>query len=357
MRLDSKIYVAGNKGLVGSSIVRRLKSEGYNNLVFTELPEYDLRNQQQVKDFFEREKPEYVFLAAAKVGGILANNSYPAEFIYDNLMIQSNVINAAYENNVKKLLFLGSSCIYPKFASQPISEDSLLTGSLEPTNEAYALAKISGLKMCDFYRKQYGCDFISAMPTNLYGQNDNFNLETSHVLPALIRKIFLSKCLDEGRMDLIKKDLTTIPFSSKKESLDFNNEEKLLEKLSEYNIIKNSSGEVSISLWGSGSPFREFLHVDDLADGLVFLMKNYSDFGTVNLGTGTDISIKDLALLVKDTIGFKGEILWDTTKPDGTPKKLLNTSKLEGLGWKYKIDIKDGVKSLYEWYLRAIDEC
>lgn len=308
MEKNSKIYVAGHRGLVGSAIVRNLKERGFTNLLVRTHKELDLKRQEDVEKFFEQEKPEYVFLAAAKVGGIHANSTYPAEFIYDNLMIESNIIHSSYKNKVKKLLFLGSSCIYPKFAEQPIKEEYLLTGELEETNEAYAIAKITGIELCKFYRRQYGCDFISAMPTNLYGINDNFDLETSHVLPALIRKIHEAKIA--------------------------NKEE--------------------VVIWGTGKPLREFMYVDDLADALVHLMLNYSEEIHVNMGTGKDISIGELAEVVKEVIGYKGEIVNDLSKPDGTPRKLLDVSRLEVTGWKYKIELKEGIEKTYKWYLKNI---
>ncbi len=303
MEKTSKIYVAGSGGMVGSAIIRQLQSEGYSNLVVTSSKEIDLRNQHAVADFFESEKPEYVFLAAAKVGGIHANNTYPGMFLYDNLMIQNNVIHQAHLTGVKKLLFLGSSCIYPKFAEQPIREDSLLTGTLEPTNEAYAIAKIAGVEMCKFYRRQYNSNFISAMPTNLYGINDNFDLNNSHVLPALLRKFIEAKR---------------------------NNKE-------------------SVEIWGSGTPMREFLYVDDLAKACVFLMKNYESEDTINVGTGEDITIKELALTIKDVVGFTGALTFDATKPDGTPRKLLDVSKINDLGWKSNTALQDGIKRVYQW--------
>jgi GDP-L-fucose synthase len=302
MDKQSKIYVAGHRGMVGSALLRKLYADGYENLIFRKSSELDLRNQSAVEAFFQKERPDYVFLAAAKVGGILANNTFRAEFLYDNLMIQTNVIHAAYRNGVKKLQFLGSSCIYPKMAEQPLQENALLTGLLEPTNEPYAIAKISGIKMCDAYRAQYGCDFISVMPTNLYGPNDNYDLHNSHVLPALIRKFILAK-------------RTHAP---------------------------------SVELWGTGMPRREFLHADDLADACVFLMNNYSDSGFVNIGTGTDLPILDLALLVKKLVGYTGEIVHDTSKPDGTPRKLMDVSKLHALGWQHKIDLETGIAAVIE---------
>lgn len=305
MNKDSKIYVAGHRGLVGSAIVRNLEERGYTNIICRTHKELDLTRQADVEKFFEEEKPEYVFLAAAKVGGIHANNTRPAEFIYENLMIESNIIHSAYKYGVKKLLFLGSSCIYPKFANQPIKEEYLLTGELEPTNEAYAIAKITGIELCKFYRRQYGCDFISAMPTNLYGINDNFDLETSHVLPALIRKFHEAK---------------------------INNQEEVV-------------------MWGTGKPLREFMYVDDLADALVHLMVNYSDEIHVNMGTGKDLSIGELAQIVKEVVGYEGKIVNDLSKPDGTPRKLLDVSRLEATGWKYKTELREGIEKVYKWYL------
>ncbi|MCI7189017.1 MAG: GDP-L-fucose synthase [Fusobacterium mortiferum] len=305
MNKNSKIYVAGHRGLVGSAIVRNLEERGYTNIICRTHKELDLTRQADVEKFFAEEKLEYVFLAAAKVGGIQANNTRPAEFIYENLMIESNIIHSAYKYGVKKLLFLGSSCIYPKFANQPIKEEYLLTGELEPTNEAYAIAKITGIELCKFYRRQYGCDFISAMPTNLYGINDNFDLETSHVLPALIRKFHEAK---------------------------INNQEEVV-------------------MWGTGKPLREFMYVDDLADALVHLMVNYSDEIHVNMGTGKDLSIGELAQIVKEVVGYEGKIVNDLSKPDGTPRKLLDVSRLEATGWKYKTELREGIEKVYKWYL------
>jgi GDP-L-fucose synthase len=302
MKKDAKIYVAGHRGMVGSAILRGLQKQGYDDLVFRKSAELDLRDQAKVQDFFKKERPEYVFLAAAKVGGILANNIYRADFLYENLMIQSNVIHAAYVSGVKKLMFLGSSCIYPKLAPQPMKEEYLLTGLLEQTNEPYAIAKIAGIKMCDAYRAQYGCNFISVMPTNLYGPNDNYDLQNSHVLPALIRKFLTAK--------------------------------------------KNK--DESVVLWGTGAPLREFLHADDLADACLFLMQNFNEEGLVNIGTGVDLSIYDLAKMVQKTVGFNGEIVLDSTKPDGTPRKLMDVSKLHNLGWKHKIALEEGIKMVVE---------
>lgn len=305
MKKEDKIYVAGHNGMVGSSIVRKLKQEGFTNLITRSSKELNLINQADVLTFFEENKPDYVFLAAAKVGGIQANNTYKGDFLYDNLMIQTNVIHAAHLHQVKKLLFLGSSCIYPKFAEQPISEDSLLTGILEPTNEPYAIAKIAGIKLCDAYRDQYGCNFISAMPTNLYGPNDNYDLAGSHVLPAMIRK---------------------------------------------FHEAKNNGGK-EVVVWGTGKPMREFLYVDDLAEACYFLMENYNEPGAINVGTGSDITIADLAHLVKKIVGFEGEIVFDTTKPDGTPKKQLNVSRINQLGWKAIIELEEGIRKAYASFL------
>ncbi len=306
MDKSSKIYVAGHRGMVGSAIVRILNSEGYTNLVLRTSAELDLRNQNQVESFFATEKPEYVFLAAAKVGGIMANNTYRADFLYENLMIESNVIHQSYVNKVKKLLFLGSSCIYPKLAAQPLKEEYLLSGYLEETNEPYAIAKIAGIKLCESYRDQYGCNFISGMPTNLYGPNDNFDLHNSHVLPALIRKFH------EGKIE------------------------------------KNQFVEV----WGSGSPLREFLHVDDLADACLFLMINYNGKMFVNIGYGEDLSIKELAEKIRQIVGFAGEIHWDRSKPDGTPRKLMDNKRLREMNWKPKISLNEGITSFYQYFVK-----
>lgn len=347
MEKHAKIYVAGHTGLVGSSIVRCLQRNGFTNLVFTPFPEIDLRNQSECNTFYEKEEPEYVILAAAKVGGIVANNTYPAEFIYDNLMIECNVIHAAHNHNVKKLLFLGSSCIYPKLCPQPIKEEYLLTGLLEKTNEAYALAKIAGLKMCSFYRKQYGDCFISAMPTNLYGPNDNFDLEKSHVLPALIRKFHLAKSLENNDWTSIRKD-----FSKRSvEGVDGNADEKMIFGiLDKYGVRKNNSG-VEIELWGSGSPLREFLHVDDLAGALLFLMNHYDSEEHINIGTGTDLTISDLAGIVSRTVGFSGPVIWNKDKPDGTPQKLLDVSTINRFGWKASITLEQGISRTYQEYI------
>ena len=338
MRADSKIYLAGHNGLVGSAILRRLQDRGYTNIISMASKELDLTRQAEVEAFFENEQPEYVFLAAAKVGGILANSTYKADFIYRNLMIASNVIHAAYKFKAKKLLNLGSSCIYPKFAPQPMKEEHLLTGTLEPTNEPYAIAKIAAIKLCRYYNEQYGTNFISAMPTNLYGLKDNFDLRASHVLPAMLRKFHEAKLHMEGAEVHVKG-----------EGLD----------VSENSLLSthNSSLSTVVELWGTGSPFREFLYVDDLADACVFLMEkyNYSEIGEfINVGTGSDITIKDLALMIKEIVGFRGEVIWDSTKPDGTPKKLLDISRIKALGWEPKTSLEEGIKKTYKWYLKTV---
>jgi GDP-L-fucose synthase len=302
MNKSSKIYIAGHRGMVGSAILRKLKTQGFNNFITRTSQELDLRNQAAVEKFFNTEKPDYVFLAAARVGGIVANNTYRAEFIYDNLQIQSNLIHHSFLNQVKKLMFLGSSCIYPKLAPQPLKEEYLLTGLLEETNEPYAIAKIAGIKMCDAYRSQYGCNFISVMPTNLYGPNDNYDLDKSHVLPALLRKVHSAK----------------------------------------------TEGKSFVEVWGSGNPLREFLHVDDMADACVFLMEKYNDPGLINVGCGEDITIRDLALLISKVVGFTGVLKFDTARPDGTPRKLLDVSKLHSFGWKHRINLEEGIRTVYE---------
>jgi GDP-L-fucose synthase len=308
MEKNARIFVAGHRGMVGSAICRKLNDAGYSHLILKTSSQLDLRNQQAVQHFFETEQPEYVFLAAAKVGGIHANNIYRAEFLYENLMIEANVIHAAWQFGVKKLMFLGSSCIYPKFADQPLKEEYLLTGSLEETNEPYAIAKITGIKLCEAYRDQYGCNFISVMPTNLYGPNDNYDLNNSHVLPALIRKFHEAK---EARKD-------------------------------------------KVEIWGTGTPKREFLHSNDLAEACLFLMENYNEKDFVNIGTGTDIPIKELAYLIKEIVGFTGELEFNSSKPDGTPRKLMDVTKLHQLGWKHKIDLEEGIRSVYEVFKTQI---
>ena len=310
MQRNSRIFIAGHRGMVGSAIVRLLQREGFNELLGKSSSELDLRNQSEVDAFFEVEKPEYVFLAAAKVGGILANNTYRADFLYDNLMIESNIIHSAWKHGVKKLLFLGSSCIYPKHAPQPMREEHLLTGLLEPTNEPYAIAKIAGIKLCEAYRDQHGCDFISAMPTNLYGPNDNYDLQNSHVLPALLRKFHEAK----------------------------------------------AGNKPAVEVWGTGSPKREFLHVDDLAEACLFLMANYSGREFVNVGTGEDLSIKELVGLVQDITGYTGQLVWNTDKPDGTPRKLMDVGRIHSMGWKHRISLKEGIKATYEAYCKSLEQ-
>lgn len=305
MEKKAKIYVAGHRGMVGSAIIRQLEAQGYTNLLFRTSKELDLRNQVAVEAFFEAEKPDYVFLAAAKVGGIVANNTYRADFLYENLAIQNNIIHQSYLYGVKKLLFLGSSCIYPKLAPQPLKEEYLLSGFLEPTNEPYAIAKIAGIKLCEAYRSQYGCNFISAMPTNLYGPNDNYDLQNSHVLPAMIRKFHEAK----------------------------------------------TTGKTEVVLWGTGSPMREFLYADDLAAACMYLMENYNEAELVNVGTGIDVTIKELAETVQEIVGFEGDLIWDTSKPDGTPRKLMDVSKLHAVGWKHTIELKEGIQLAYEDFL------
>lgn len=346
MNKNSKIYLAGHLGLVGSAILKTLKKKGYINIIYRTHAELDLTNQHAVEDFFTSEKPEYVILAAAKVGGIVANNTYRAEFIYENLMIQNNVIHQSYLNGVKKLLFLGSTCIYPKNAPQPIKEEALLTDTLEHTNEPYAIAKIAGIKMCESYNLQYGTNFISVMPTNLYGPNDNFDLEKSHVLPALLRKIHLAKLLNENKINEVLKDL------------GLKNVQEAMEYLAKFGITANS-----VEVWGSGKPKREFLWSEDMADACVFLMENrdfkdtyYSDEKEIrnthiNIGTGEDISIKNLAETIRDIVGFKGNLVFNTDKPDGPMKKLTDVTKLNSLGWSYKINLEEGMKLQYDWYL------
>lgn len=306
MNKDSRIYIAGHRGMVGAAILRRLSAEGFDNIVVRTSADLDLRDQQQVNDFFSAEKPEYVFLAAAKVGGIVANNSYRAEFLYDNLLIESNIIHAAYRNGVEKLLFLGSSCIYPKMAPQPLKEEYLLTGLLEPTNEPYAIAKIAGIKLCEAYRDQYGCNFISAMPTNLYGQGDNYHPQNSHVIPGLLRKFHEAKL----------------------------------------------AGSHSVTVWGSGTPLREFMYVDDLADACFFLMQHYDEKLFINVGTGQEITIRDLASLVAEVTGFAGGIVFDTEKPDGTPRKLMDNSRIHALGWEHRTSLREGLQKAHGFFLQ-----
>lgn len=360
MNKNSKIYIAGHNGLVGSAILKNLQNKGYSNFVLRNHTELDLTDQAAVSGFFAQEKPEYVILAAAKVGGIAANNTYRAQFIYENLMIQNNVIHQSYVNNVKKLVFLGSTCIYPKNAQQPMKEDSLLTSPLEYTNEPYAIAKIAGIKMCESYNIQYRTNYIALMPTNLYGPNDNFDLEKSHVLPALLRKIHLGKCLDTGNWDAILTDIRKRPIENVSEKSD---KDSILQILNKYGIKKENNKPASIEIWGSGNPKREFLWSEDMADATVFIMEkiNFSDMISViknkeirnthiNIGTGADISIKDVAYILKDIIGFEGEFVFNTQKPDGTMRKLTDVSKINSLGWKHKIDIVEGLQHMYKWY-------
>jgi len=394
MEKTSKIYVAGHLGLVGSAITKTLKSKGYTNIIGRSIDELDLMNPRDVNVFFEQEKPEYVILAAAKVGGIVANNTYRGQFIYENLMIQNNVIHAAFKYGVKKLLFLGSTCIYPREAPQPMREDYLLTSPLEYTNEPYAIAKIAGIKMCESYNIQYGTNFISVMPTNLYGPNDNFNLETSHVLPALIRKIHLGKCLEQGDWEAICKDLNKRPIEGvigeyknggkgdEEKMRTRESEEAILAVLQKYGITLSLSStrtlysshlpKVSVNVWGSGAPLREFLWSEEMAEASIFCLENVnfndlirvnsSQIGDIrkseirnmhiNIGTGKEITIRDLAYLIKSIMGFTGEIIFDVTKPDGAMRKLTDPSKIHQLGWRHKIEIEEGIEKLYKWYLK-----
>ncbi len=380
MKKDSKIYVAGHLGLVGSAIWKGLQSKGYTNLIGKTIDELNLTNQQAVAEFFAIEKPEYVILAAAKVGGINANNTYRADFIYENLMIQNNVIYQSFLNNVKKLLFFGSTCIYPREAVQPIKEEYLLTGPLEYTNEPYAIAKIAGLKMCESYNLQYGTNYIAVMPTNLYGYNDNFNLETSHVLPALIRKIYLGKCLEENNWNSICHDFNKYPVEGIKGTAG---KQEIFNKLNTYGIVKTQNNPCRVEVWGTGKPFREFLWSEEMADACIFLMEkvNYKDLISdpaypalpagkrtgriqnnsdknrfsnlhINIGTGKEISIFELAHIVKKIIGFQGELFFNVSKPDGSMRKLIDSSKLHRLGWHHKIEIEEGIEKLFNWYIK-----
>lgn len=385
MDKTSKIYIAGHRGMVGSAIERKYRSLGYTNIITRTRQELDLLDQQAVQTFFQQEKPEYVILAAAKVGGIIANNTYRAQFIFENIQIQNNVIHQSYLHGVKKLLFLGSSCIYPKLSPQPMKEDSLLTDDLEYTNEPYAIAKIAGMKMCEEYNLQYGTNYIAVMPTNLYGPNDNYDLEKSHVLPALIRKMHLGKCLENNDWNGLAQDLNLRPIEGTDGSSPQDEVLKILEK---YGITRNNEGKVHVTLWGTGHPKREFLHSDDMADACVYLMENteFNDLVRyslkedqsapeieerlsqkayisiisehrisiknthINIGTGKDLSIKELAVMIKQTIGYQGEIIWDTSKPDGTPRKLMDVSKINALGWSERISLEEGIKMVYERY-------
>ena len=350
MNKDSKIYIAGHKGLVGSAIKRNLEVAGYTNIIGRNSSELDLADQDGVYRFFESEKPEYVFLAAAKVGGIMANNIYRADFIFSNLEIQNNVVSAAYKYGVKKLVFLGSSCIYPKLAPQPIKEDSLLTGELEYTNEPYAIAKIAGIKLIESYNIQYGTNYLAVMPTNLYGDNDNYDLEKSHVMPAMIRKMVLSKYIEENKFDKAAENL----------GLKYNDEKSVLDFVARYGITKKGD-KVELALWGSGKPYREFMHVNDMADACTHVMRkvDFKDLSRgmeeiknthINIGTGKDCTIKELAEMIRKAVGFEGLITFDSSKPDGTPRKLLNVDRLRNLGWGYKIELYEGIKSAVSWY-------
>lgn len=361
MNKDSKIYVAGHRGLVGSAIIKNLAAKGFTNIIFRTHAQLDLTDGNAVAKFFEQEKPDYVFLAAAKVGGIVANNTYRGEFIYDNLMIQNNVVHQSYLHQVKKLMFLGSTCIYPKNCPQPMKEEYLLTDVLEYTNEPYAIAKIAGIKLCESYNIQYGTNYTSVMPTNLYGPNDNFDLEKSHVLPALIRKVHLGKALENDNWDVITKDLNRLPVNGINGS---SSKDDILQVLANYGVNLGDNSKVSVEIWGSGKPMREFLWSEDMADACVFLMEKIDFTDThpadakeirnthINIGTGIDISIAELAHLIKKTIGFQGEFFFNSDKPDGTLKKLTNVDKLNGLGWKHTVALETGVNIMYDWYLK-----
>jgi len=360
MHLNSKIYIAGHKGLVGSALLKNLQQKGYTNFVLRTLEELDLTDQAAVAAFFAAEKPEYIFLAAAKVGGIMANNIYRGQFIIENLLIQNNIIHNAWVHGAKKLLFLGSSCIYPKNAPQPMHEDYLLTGELEYTNEPYAIAKIAGIKVCESYNLQYGTNFVSVMPTNLYGPNDNFHLKNSHVLPGMMRKMYLAHCLENNDMAAIRRDFAKLPVAEVPANAS---EDIILKFLADQGIHRDQKGKVSLSLWGTGTPLREFLHVSDMADACVYVMENvdFEDLKPtgsaeirnthINIGSGKELTIRQLAELVQKVTGFKGELLFDASKPDGTMRKLLEVSKLEKLGWKSKIELEDGVRAVFEGYL------
>lgn len=363
MNKSDKIFVAGHKGLVGSAIVKNLERKGYKNIVVRTRKEVDLTDTKNVADFFGKERPDYVFLAAAKVGGIVANNKYRADFIYENLLIQNNIVHQSYLKGVKKLLFLGSTCIYPKNCPQPMKEEYLLTDTLEFTNEPYAIAKIAGIKLCESYNLQYGTNFISVMPTNLYGPNDNFDLEKSHVLPALLRKVHLGKALENENWDEIKRDLNALPIEGTNGG---SSKEEIISKLNDFGISK-SSGKVNVEIWGSGKPEREFLWSEDMADACVFIMEKRDFKDTynptvkdirnthINIGTGVDISIKDLAILIKKEVGFNGAFVFNIEKPDGTLKKLTDVQKLNSLGWKHNIELEQGIKKIYQWYNNTVD--
>lgn len=353
MNKHDKIYVAGHKGLVGSALMRKLQSEGFGNIITRDFSELDLCNQAQVQEFFEREKPDYVILAAAKVGGIIANSTYPAEFIYQNIMIAANVIEASHKVGVKKLLNLGSSCIYPKLAPQPMKEDCLLTSELESTNEAYAIAKISAIKMCRYYNEQYGTNFISVMPTNQYGIGDNYNMETAHLLPMLLRRFHLAKLLKAGNFEAIKSDLKRYKLGWGLDAkLNLDDKDSIIKTLEGIGAYADK-----VVVWGDGSPYRELMNSDDLADACFYLMQNkdYKDIGElVNITDGTDIQLKELILMVKDIVGFDGELVWDTTKPNGTPRKLMDATRIKSLGWTPKISLKEGIKGIYKHYVNNL---
>lgn len=361
MKKDSKIYIAGHIGLVGSALLNNLKQKGYTNFVLRTFEELDLTDQAAVHAFFSIEKPEYIFLAAAKVGGIMANNIYRGQFIFENLQIQNNIIHNAWVHGAKKLLFLGSSCIYPKNAPQPMREDHLLTGVLEYTNEPYAIAKIAGIKVCESYNLQYGTNYVSVMPTNLYGPNDNFHLKNSHVLPGMMRKMYLAQCLESNNMDAIRRDFAKLAIADVPADAP---EDSILSFLSEIGIVKDNQGKVSLSLWGTGTPLREFLHVSDMADACVYVMENidFEDLEPtnsteirnthINIGSGKEVTIRQLAELIQKVTGFSGEIRFDSSKPDGTMRKLLDVSKLEKLGWKCKIELEAGVRKVFEEYIK-----
>jgi len=364
MNLNDKIYIAGHRGLVGSAIVRQLEERGFANLLMRTHKELDLTNQAQVQDFFKKEQPDYVILAAAKVGGIHANNTYPADFIYQNMMIEANVINSAYENKVKRLLFLGSTCIYPKAVEQPMREEAILTDVLEPTNEPYALAKIAGIKLCESYNRQYGTDFRSVMPTNLYGEGDNFNLENSHVIPAVMRKLHLAKCLEQNDWQAIKQDIKNNPIKDITENSTQEQILNILEKQgihSTFNTKNSKLQSVSVALWGTGNAMREFLYVDDMAEASLFVLeldeKTYQAntkpmLSHINVGTGKDVTIREMAETMKEVIGYKGKLTFDTSKPDGAPRKLIDVSRLSNMGWEYSVGLKDGLSKTYKWYLK-----
>jgi GDP-L-fucose synthase len=360
MQKDSKIYVAGHTGLVGSAITKTLKANGYRNFVFRTIEELDLTNQEAVAEFFSVEKPAYVFIAAAKVGGIVANNTYRGQFIYENLMIQNNLIHHAYLNGVKKLLFLGSTCIYPKMAPQPMKEEYLLTGKLEDTNEPYAIAKIAGMKMCESYNRQYGTTFLSVMPTNLYGPNDNFDLEKSHVLPALLRKVHLGTHLEKGDWTAIREDLNGFPIEGVNGD---SREDEILKILAKYGITSKEEGKVSVEIWGTGSPLREFMYSEDMAAACVHVMEsekveqmivNNPEYSWLNIGTGKEISIKGLAELIKEKLGFGGALVFNSDKPDGTPRKLTDPSRLHSIGFRHSIELYEGIELMYKAYLDKI---